>query len=756
MKKKIEAVAAAAIAAASIALAPITGMAESGSYIFTDLSALTGTDTTYVYKDKTYDVKATEAGAAVNIGLSGITMKVGADNWYYTADKKEYNGISYAGRITGFDNPKPADGTGVYCEFVCDSTVQPGTLEIMYQVGAGKGFWITEDDSAVTGYDGIKYEDYKFAEKVTQSTVFKVSANHTYRVYANGSKASFYGVTYQDSAAAEQAKKKAFAEEIEAYAFDNIKGDNIDESHIDSDLVLTDNYPSRFGSCDVSWSSSDESVIDKNGVVSAKKTDTVVELIGKFSVQEDDTLVAEKKFTLTVLADADDASAVEAAKEALTIGDTTAVKRDIVLPVSGKKGTTVTWSSSDESVVAADGKITRYPGEDKTAVLTAEISRGDASVKKEFTVTVVGYIPVTVDTYLYADAAGNTRFTPIDGGVLKKITFTSSMQTPGENDSVVVVVYNSEGHVKGIKGVAITADEYDKSCALDVSLPMDSTDTFKVMALNIGSLFPYIDAVSADDTVTNGAKLYVVGDSTAAVYGNDRYPRTGWAQKLQNYFSDNTVVDLALSGRSSKSFKAEKNYETLQNELKPGDYLIVQFGHNDSKKDDAARYTDPSGDRFTEGSYKKSMYEYIELARDKGANPILATSISRRQTSDSSLEQYVKATKELGEELDIPVLDLYGCTNSYINNVGVEEAKSMFNYVKVNDSRFINDPEYAASTYKTTADADNTHINKYGADIISQWATEEMKRLGMPLAEKVNDYKAVYPLPSYNEAVSAE
>jgi hypothetical protein len=150
------------------------------------------------------------------------------------------------------------------------------------------------------------------------------------------------------------------------------------------------------------------------------------------------------------------------------------------------------------------------------------------------------------------------------------------------------------------------------------------------------------------------------------------------------------------------------------------------------------------------------MLEYIEIARDKGATPIIATSISRRKTSDASLEKYVAAAKELGEETDVPVLDLYAKTNAYINEVGVEEAKSMFNWVKVHDSRFVDYDGYAKSQYYSATDSDDTHININGADLISQYATEEMARIGMPLAEKVNDHQAVYPLPSYTTATSVE
>ncbi len=700
--------------------------------------------TTFTVDSTTPPSGATTAVTEIPTNIAGMTMKIGADTWSFKSASTTYNGISYTGSICGATNPKPADGIGTYYEFIFDDTIADGTLEVMYQVNSGKNLYITDNDVPIDGYNGITYDT-----KVTQSTTFNVSAGHDYKLYATGTKVSFYGCTYKVVD-----KQKDFEDEIQGLTFDVIKGNNTDENHIDSDLKLIDNYPSQFGSCDVSWTSSDESVIDNSGVVNAQSEDRVVTFTGKFSVQEDNSLVQYKVFTLTVPGDTDDAGAVTAAKEALTLGDISAVKKDIELPSRGKRGTEITWSTSDESVVTADGVVTRAPGQDKTATLTATLTRGAVSETKNFDVTVLGYVPVTIDTYVYGDTDGTTRFSPVDGGTLKHISFTSSIKEPEDGDCVIAAVYDKDGRITGVKAAAITAEDYDTSRVFEVDLPMNSSDTFEIMALNLGTLVPYIEKVQPNDTVADGATIYVIGDSTAAVYDDSRYPRTGWAQVLQNYFDDVKVVDLALSGRSSLSFKNDTNFKTFKENIKAGDYLIVQFGHNDDKTDD--RHTDPSTDRFTDGSFKKSMLEYIEIARDKGATPIIATSISRRKTSDTSLEKYVAAAKELGEETDVPVLDLYAKTNAYINEVGVEEAKSMFNWVKVHDSRFVDYEGYVKSQYYNATDSDDTHININGADLISQYATEEMARIGMPLAEKVNDHKAVYPLPSYTTATSVE
>lgn len=682
----------------------------------------------------------------ISTGISCMTMRIGADKWYYKKDKQTFDSATSVGRIWGSVSPDVAKNIGTYYEFIFDETTEPGTLEIMYQIGAGKSLYITDNGDAMDNWNGVPFE-----AKTTQSTTINVEASHTYAIYAAGSKLGFYGCTYKVTN-----RQKDFEDEIQSLSFDMIKGANTDENHIQSDLELFDNYPSQFGSCDVSWTSSNTDVITNSGIVNAQKEDTVVTLTGKFSVQEDDSLVQEKVFTLTVPGDPDDSAAVTGAKEALTLGDLSAVKNDIELPSRGIRGTSITWTTSDETVVTADGVVTRAPGQDKTAILTAQISRGEAKETKEFTVTVLGYVPITVDSYVYGNADGENSFTPVDGGTLKAVSYISSIREPDEGTNVFVVIYDKDGRIKSVKADAVTADKYDKLTNIEVNCPMDSTDTFKIMSINTGTLIPFINTVQADDTVADGATIYVVGDSTAAEYKDDRYPRTGWAQVLKNYFDDVKVVDYALSGRSSLSFKSDTNFKTLKDNIKAGDYLIIQFGHNDSKAGEADRYTDPDGDMYTKGSFKNSMLEYINIAKDKGAHPILATSISRRKFSDSSLEKYVNATKELGDELHIPVLDLYAKTNAYINEVGLEEAKSMFNWVKVKDSRFIDYPGYSKSQYYSATDADDTHININGADLISQYATEEMARLNMPLADKVNDHKAVYPLPSYTTATTVE
>ena len=180
----------------------------------------------------------------------------------------------------------------------------------------------------------------------------------------------------------------------------------------------------------------------------------------------------------------------------------------------------------------------------------------------------------------------------------------------------------------------------------------------------------------------NENTVYVVGDSTACHYGdtddvNFYYKRVGFGDKLQNYLTGAQVVNLALSGRSSKSFTSEDNYKTLLEGMTSGDYLLVGFGHNDEKAEDG-RYTDPNGDYTAEGSFANSLYEnYVKPAQENGVTVILCTPIVRRtangEWSSSNLHvtantvsegktyaggDYAEAVRKLGSDVNVPVVDM--------------------------------------------------------------------------------------------------
>jgi len=260
--------------------------------------------------------------------------------------------------------------------------------------------------------------------------------------------------------------------------------------------------------------------------------------------------------------------------------------------------------------------------------------------------------------------------------------------------------------------------------------------TFSVLTLSLLVSGMNMAAAYAKDGNT---AAFIVGDSTACIYGNDddyALPRAGWGMYLEDYLNDNIeIVNLALAGRSSKSFTKEDNYQTLLNEMEEGDFLIIQFGHNDEKntkeEDILNRYTDPKGDKDTEGSFRNSLYEnYIKPAQEKGVYPVLLSPVSRRKFDDNKMivdthGDYDDAVVKLALELNIPFVDMTTITAEYYNNLGFKDSKAL--HALYNDRN------------KGELGYDNTHFNHYGARVIAGIFAKALENTDYELKKYVND-----------------
>ena len=235
--------------------------------------------------------------------------------------------------------------------------------------------------------------------------------------------------------------------------------------------------------------------------------------------------------------------------------------------------------------------------------------------------------------------------------------------------------------------------------------------------------------------------VYLVGDSTVCSFDDDYfYPRYGWGTQLGGYLTDKaTVVNLALSGRSSKSFVTESNYTTLKNSLKAGDYLLIAFGHNDEKSDDDTRFTDASLPYTDEVSFGWHLYEYyIKLAEEKGATPILVTPIVRAKSNNdySGSEGHVTATGDyrqaiidLGREVDVDVIDMTAITKARYEELGYDEA---IKYHAVLQGKMD-----GTNIVENWNSVDKTHLNIYGAKYVAYNVASELQNL-----EGIKDYVA--------------
>lgn len=257
--------------------------------------------------------------------------------------------------------------------------------------------------------------------------------------------------------------------------------------------------------------------------------------------------------------------------------------------------------------------------------------------------------------------------------------------------------------------------------------------------------------------------IYAAGDSTVSSFQDAWYmPRCGYGETLKGIFDDRVrVVNLAVSGTSSKSFCRHPNYRTLFEKIGAGDVLLIGFGHNDEKRGDVT-FTDARGDAETEGSFAHSLYTcYIRPARERGASVLLATPIIRRSddgiyrnanTHRTADGDYAEAVRILGEQYEIPVLDLTKRTLELtlgIDGGRVEQPKStgadacsrisfeeenvryFSSFHAIPDCRTL---YMHAWTGSRELCVDNTHTNRFGALVNAWLIAEELKRIQSPLA----------------------
>jgi len=218
--------------------------------------------------------------------------------------------------------------------------------------------------------------------------------------------------------------------------------------------------------------------------------------------------------------------------------------------------------------------------------------------------------------------------------------------------------------------------------------------------------------------------VYTIGDSTMANKKAEVYPETGWGQLFQNYFDSKVrVSNHAVNGRSSKSFIDEGRWKIVLDSLKRGDYLFIQFGHNDEKADKPAVYTDP------QTSYRQNLEKYISESRAKGATPILLTSIVRRKFDESGKlvethGKYPDAVREVAAEFKVKLIDMQLLTQTLINSLGDEPSKKLYLWTKP-DSIF------------PVGRKDNTHLSVEGATTYAGLVAFDVKKMKIPLSRHV-------------------
>lgn len=216
--------------------------------------------------------------------------------------------------------------------------------------------------------------------------------------------------------------------------------------------------------------------------------------------------------------------------------------------------------------------------------------------------------------------------------------------------------------------------------------------------------------------------IYIAGDSTVCDQENE--PFIGWGQMIPCFFTSNiAIANYAYSGRSSKSFIEEGRLDDIINRIREGDYLFIQFGHNDQKED--SRHTEPYS------TYKEMLRVYIDKARVKGAIPVLITPMHRRFFNENgkiinTLGQYPDAMRQLAKEENVFLIDLNEKSERLFNYYGPDGTKKLFIYASPG--------EY--SDYPNGIE-DNTHFSEFGAYEIARIVAEEIKNKIVPLGNYI-------------------
>ena len=223
--------------------------------------------------------------------------------------------------------------------------------------------------------------------------------------------------------------------------------------------------------------------------------------------------------------------------------------------------------------------------------------------------------------------------------------------------------------------------------------------------------------------------VFWAGDSTSATNKFATYPQTGIAQAFDRYTRTDVVIyNHAVNGRSTKSFIDEGRLATIYNEITEGDFLFIQFGHNDEKIKDPLRYTDPHGEFIT------NLGKSINVARNKKAYPLLITPVERRLFDEngslkpSEHTEYVKGVKEAGEKFNVPVVDLFTKSREFLEKTGDEASKKYYmNLAK------------GEVSWAPGGKLDNSHLRYEGALLYAGMIANEVSKLGDPYAILIAD-----------------
>jgi acetyl esterase/lipase/lysophospholipase L1-like esterase len=226
---------------------------------------------------------------------------------------------------------------------------------------------------------------------------------------------------------------------------------------------------------------------------------------------------------------------------------------------------------------------------------------------------------------------------------------------------------------------------------------------------------------------TKKIRVWMIGDSTMCLYDSTHSPINGWGMPFANFFDSTvTVINKAKGGRSTRTFIREHRWQEIEADLQEGDYVQMQYGHNDEAKEPIYR------DRYTSvPDYIENLVRFITETRNKKAIPILITPVTRMvfDQADNISEthkDYSAAVLDIGKKYGVPVVDLDAMSRQLLQQLGPQYAKMLFMQLDP-----LENPHYPEGQ------KDNTHFNEYGARRMAELVLADMQRQHIPLTKHI-------------------
>jgi lysophospholipase L1-like esterase len=223
-------------------------------------------------------------------------------------------------------------------------------------------------------------------------------------------------------------------------------------------------------------------------------------------------------------------------------------------------------------------------------------------------------------------------------------------------------------------------------------------------------------------------RVYLIGDSTIARKDTRAYPETGWGMPFAHFFDAGVEVDnRAKNGRSTRTFLEEGLWKPVADKLEAGDYVLIQFGHNDEVKTKKS-YT-------TEAEFMANLKRYVDESRRKKALPVLLTPVARRLfdaagTVVGTHEAYSGLVRQVAREQQVPLIDLDRQSQALLQRLGPETSKLLFLHLAPGEH-----PNYPKGK------EDNTHFSELGARLMAQLVYADLKAQHLDLAQRFANSK---------------